>query len=98
MLLPIAIVISLAALRSSLHSVRAHRRQSEMKKITEDELRVHALNRAYRNGLVTVLLVQPVLVLIMSAADLPFPLVPMACATVLIGVATVLCSLIAYDR
>jgi hypothetical protein len=97
-MLPIAIVIALAALRSSLHGVRAHPRKADMKVVLDDELRGQALNRAYRNGLVAVLLVQPVLVLIMSAADLPFPLVPMASATVLIGVAAVLCSLIVYDR
>jgi hypothetical protein len=97
-MLPIAIVIALAALRSSLHGVRAHPREAAMKTLHSDELRAQALSRAYRNGLVAVLLVQPVLVFVLAAAALPYPLVPMAAATVLIGVATVLCSLLAYDR
>jgi hypothetical protein len=97
-MLPIAIVIVLASLRSSLHGVRAHPREAAMKALRNDELRLQALNRAYRNGLIAVLMAQPLLVLALSAAALPYPLLPMAGATVLIGVATVLCSLLAYDR
>jgi hypothetical protein len=97
-LLPIAIVIALAALRSSLHGVRAHPREAAMKALHRDELHVQSLGRAYRNGLIAVVLAQPVLALLLSAAALPLPLVPMAGATVLVGVATVLCSLLAYDR
>lgn len=97
-LLPIAIIIALAALRSSLHGVSANPRSAAMKALRNDELRALALNKAYRNGLVAVLLVQPVLVLALSAAELAYPLVPMASATVLIAVAAVICSLIVYDR
>ncbi|MES2319030.1 MAG: hypothetical protein V4631_16250 [Pseudomonadota bacterium] len=97
-MLPIAIVIALAALRSSLHGVSAHPREAAVKALHSDEWRAQALSRAYRNGLIAVLVVQPLLVLALAAAALPFPLVPMASATVLIGVATVLCSLLAYDR
>jgi hypothetical protein len=91
-------VIALAALRSSLHGVRAHPREAAMKALLNDELRARALNRAYRNGLIAALLAQPLLVLLLSAAGLPYPLVSMASATLLIAVATVLCSLLAYDR
>ena len=97
-LLPILIVIALASLRSQLHGVRAHPREAAMKALHSDELRAQSLSRAYRNGLTAVLLAQPVLVFILSAAALPFPLVPMASATVLIGAVTVLCSLIFHDR
>ena len=97
-LLPLAIIIALAALRSSLHGVSAHPRSRAMTALRNDELRAHAVNKAYRNGLVAVLLVQPVLVLLLSAAELPYPLVQMASATVLIAVAAVICSLIVYDR
>ena len=97
-LLPIAIVIALAALRSSLHGVRAHPREAAMKALLNDELRASALNRAYRNGLIAALLAQPLLVLLLSAAAPPYPLVSMASVTLLVAVATVLCSLLAYDR
>ena len=96
-LLPLAIIIALAALRSSLHGISAHARSSAMKALRNDELRAHAVNKSYRNGLVAVLLVQPLL-LLLSAAELSYPLVPMASATVLIAVAAVICSLIVYDR
>ena len=97
-LLPLAIIIALAALRSTLHGVSAHPRNPAVKALRNDELRGHAVNKAYRNGLIAVLLVQPVLVLLLSSAELPYPLVPMASATVLFGVAAFICSLIAYDR
>ena len=97
-LLPLAIIIALAALRSSLHGVSAHPRNAAVKALRNDELRAQAVNKAYRNGLLAVVLAQPVLVLLLAAAELPFPLVPMASATVLIGVAAVVCSLIVYDR
>ncbi|MES2019450.1 MAG: hypothetical protein V4484_23410 [Pseudomonadota bacterium] len=97
-LLPILVVISLAALRSSLHGVRPHPRNAAMRALRKDELRAHSLSRAYRNGLIAVLLAQPLLVFVLSAVALPYPLVPMAGATLLVGVATVLCSLLAYDR
>ena len=97
-MLPVAIVIALAALRSTLNGVRPHAREAAMKIVLNDELRAQMLSRAYRNGLVAVMVAQPVLVLLLSAAAMPMPLVPMASATVLIGVATVLCSLLAYDR
>ena len=97
-LLPVAMVIALAALRSTLHGVRAHPREAAMKAVLNDELRTQSLHRAYRNGLVAVLGVQPLLVFVLSSQTLPFPLLAMACATLLIGVATVLCSLLAYDR
>ena len=97
-LLPILIVIALASLRSQLHGVRAHPREAAMKALHSDELRAQSLSRAYRNGLIAVLLAQPVLVFVLSAAALPLPLVPMASATVLVGAVTVLCSLIFHDR
>ncbi len=97
-LLPVPMVIALAALRSTLHGVRAHPREAAMKAVLNDELRTQSLNRAYRNGLVAVLVVQPLLVFVLSSQTLSFPLLAMACATLLIGVATVLCSLLAYDR
>jgi hypothetical protein len=96
-MLPIGIILALAALRSSLRGVSAHPHREATKVLLHDEVRVRALNRAYRNGLITVVLAQPVLVLLLTAAELPFPLVPMASATVLLGAAAVLCSLIAYD-
>ena len=97
-LLPMAIIVALAALRSSLYGISTHQRDRAVQALRNDELRAHAVNKAYRNGLIAVVLVQPVLVLLLSAAELPYPLVPMASATVLFGVAALICSLIFYDR
>lgn len=97
-MLPIFLVIALASLRSSLHGVRAHKREAAMKALRNDELRVQSLNRAYRNGLVAVLLAQPLLVWLLSMIGHAYPLLLMAGATVLVGAAAVLCSLLAYDR
>lgn len=97
-LLPIAIVIALAALRSSLKGVRSDRRGAAMKAVLDDEWRRHSLNRAYRNGLAAVLLAQPALALLLSSTTLPQPLVLMAAATALVGTGAVLCSMLAYDR
>ncbi len=96
-MLPIAIIIALAALRSSLKGA-GDPGGTAMKAMLNDELRLHSLNRAYRNGLAAVMLAQPVLALLLAWVSLPYPLVLMASATALLGAGAVLCSMLAYDR
>lgn len=97
-ILPIVIVIVLAALRSSLKGASTNPRGVGMSAVLNDELRKHALNLAYRNGLVAVLLVQPLLALLLISWPLAQPVVLMASSTALAGVCSVLCSLLVYDR
>lgn len=98
MLLPIALVIVIAALRSSLKGASADPGAPAMKAVLGDELRQQSLNRACRNGLFAVLLAQPLMAMLLGVAYLPYPVVLMASATALIGVGTVLASMLAYDR
>lgn len=98
MLLPLAIIIALGAMQSSLKGLSIDPRSKPMQAVLNDELRQHSLNRAYRNALVAVLLAQPVLALLVTVAALRHPAVLMASLTGLAGVATLLGSLLAYDR
>ena len=93
-MLPIALVIALAAMRSSLTGVRG----AAMKALLNDELRRQSLSLSYRNGLLAVLLAQPLLFLLLASMPLQHPMALMACATSLIGVAAVLGSMLVYDR
>ncbi len=97
-LLPIVIVIAVAALRSAAKGVSTSAKSGPMKSMLGDELRQQSLRLAYRNGLMTVLLAQPVLVMLLAWSDVQQPAVLMAGATALVGVATVLGSLLVYDR
>jgi hypothetical protein len=97
-MLPIAIIIALAALRSSLKGARTDSRTNSINALLQDELRQHSLNRAYRNALVAVLLAQPMLALVLTWTTMPYPVVLMASMTALIGACTVVCSMLAYDR
>jgi len=97
-MLPIAIIVALAALRSSLKGVRTDPRSNSINALLQDELRQHSLNRAYRNALVAVLLAQPILALLLTWTTMPYPVVLMASMTALIGACTVVCSMLAYDR
>jgi hypothetical protein len=95
-LLPLAIIIAVAAMQSSLKGLSLDPRSKAMKAVLNDELRQQSMQRACRNGLLAVLLAQPLLALLVAA--LPQPLILMASLTVLTGVATVLASVLAYDR
>jgi hypothetical protein len=97
-ILPIAIIIALAATRSSLKGVRVDRRNAAMKAVRNDELHQKSLQRAYRNGFASMLLAQPALAALFSCTALPYPVVLMASATGLVGTAAVLCSMLVYDR
>jgi hypothetical protein len=95
---PIAIVICLAAMRSALKGVSSDPRSGAMKAMLNDELRQQSLRLSYRNGLAAVLLAQPLLALLLAWTPLAYPVALMASATTLLGVATVLASLLVYDR
>jgi len=97
-LLPVAIVIALAVMHTSRKGVSGDPRSKAMRTVLGDELRQQSLHRAYRNALVAVLLVQPALALLVSVMAVPYPMVLMASLTVLSGVATLLGSILAYDR
>lgn len=97
-LLPIAIIVALAAMRSSLKGASTNPNSKAMKALLNDELRQQSLARAYRNALIATLLAQPLLAWLLNLAPLPQPVVLMASLSVLVGVATVLGSMLAYDR
>jgi hypothetical protein len=95
-ILPLAIIIAVAALQSSLKGLSLDPRSKAMKAVLDDELRRQSMQRACRNGLLAVMLAQPLLAFLVAA--LPQPLILMASLTVLTAVATVLASVLAYDR
>lgn len=97
-LLPIAIIITLVAVRSSLNGASTDPSGVAMKAVLNDDLRRLSLNRAYRNGFIAVLFFQPVLVLLLSWTTVSHPVVLMASFTALVGACVVLCSMLAYDR
>lgn len=98
LLLPLAIAIALGSMRASLRGLSGHPSSPAMKAVLEDELRQQSLQRAWRNGLLAVLLAQPLLSLLFAIAAPPQPVLLMASLTVLTGVATVLGSVLLYDR
>jgi len=98
LLLPLAIVIALGVMRGSLRGLSGHPASPAMKAVLQDELRQQSLQRAWRNGLLAVLLAQPLLALLFALAALPQAVLLMASLTVLTGVATVLGSVLLYDR
>ena len=96
-LLPLAIVFSAVGLRSRGGQL-ASQNPAAMKSIRDDELRQQSLSRAYRNGLLAVLVVQPLLAFALATFAASYPLAVMAAVTVTTGAAVVLASLLAYDR
>lgn len=96
-LLPMAIVLAAVGLRSRGGKL-ATQHPAAMKSIQEDELRQQSLHRAYRNGLLAVLVAQPLLAFTLASNTAAFPLAVMAAATVTVGAVAVLASLLAYDR
>ncbi len=97
-MLPIVIVIAVAAMRTSLKGVSADPRSAAMKAVLNDELRQVSLQRAYRNGFVAVLLAQPVMVMLVHWFALPHPVELMASCSAVVGVATLLVSVLYFDR
>jgi hypothetical protein len=90
--LPVIITITVAGLGSMSKKVDAR----ALEAVRKDELRQASLHRAWRNGFFAVLGLQPALALGLDQAVHAAPL--MAAAAVTIGAATVLASLLWYDR
>jgi hypothetical protein len=90
--LPVIITITAASLRSVSKRVDAR----ALEAVRKDELRQASLSRAWRNGFFAVLALQPALSLILS--DAANAAAMMAAAAITIGTATVLASLLWYDR
>lgn len=90
--LPVIITITVAGLGSMGKKVDAR----ALEAVRKDELRQASLHRAWRNGFFAVLALQPALALGLDEAAHAAPL--MAAAAVTIGTATVLASLLWYDR
>jgi hypothetical protein len=97
-LLPLAIVIALAVLRRKLGGISGDPAGKEMKAVLQDELRRQAMQQACRNGLLAVLVAQPVLALLLTLVTVAQPVLLMATVTGLLGVATVLGSILVLDR
>jgi hypothetical protein len=98
LLLPISIVVAIGALRSSQKGWSADPNSKPMRAVLNDELRQQSVHRACRNGLLAVLLIQPVMGVVLTVVTVPHPVVLMASFTLVAGVATVLGSVLAYDR
>lgn len=98
LLLPLAIAVAVGVLRASLRGLSGNPRSPAMKAVLDDDLRQQSMQRACRNGLLAVLLAQPLLALLLAMTAPSQPVLLMASLTVLTGVATVLASVLAYDR
>lgn len=96
-LFPVAIAIAAGALRARGGKLAAEH-PDVMKNIREDELRQQSQGRAYRNALLAVLVVQPLLAFALTSSVVSYPLALMATVTVIAGAAVFLASLLFYDR
>lgn len=98
MLLPIVIVLALAALKSAARGARIDPDGPPMKAMLNDELRQDSLKRAFRNGFIAVLIVQPLLALAPAWIEVAHPVSMMACLTIVTGMAVLVASMLYYDR
>ena len=94
LVLPIIILITVAAMQRMARRVDAH----ALHAVRNDELRQASLSRAWRNGFFAVLGLQPVLALAITWGAAANGIALMAAGAVTIGAATVLASLLWYDR
>jgi hypothetical protein len=97
-LLPVFIIIAVAALRSSSKGARLGASNPAMKAILNDELRQASLARSYRNGFIAMLLLQPLLAVVLTATSAVNQVPLMAGASALAGAAVFLASLLYFDR
>jgi hypothetical protein len=99
-LLPLIITIALLALRSSARraGVSTNPSSPAMKAVRGDELRQASQARAWRNGFMAMMVLQPLLAVGLAWASVPAPAALMAAASVLTGVIVMLASLLCYDR
>jgi hypothetical protein len=94
MALPVIITITAGSLYSMSKRIDAR----SLAAVRNDELRQASLSRAWRNGFFAVLGLQPVLALGLVWSGTTDATAVMAAASVTIGAATVLASLLWYDR
>jgi hypothetical protein len=97
-LLPLVIAIGAIALKTSARGAFANPGNPALKVLRSDELRQASLHRAYRNGFIAMLILQPLLVLLLPWTSVVYQTAAMACASVTAGAAIVLGSLLYYDR
>jgi hypothetical protein len=97
--LPMIILFAYAAVRkASAKGARTDLSASAIKALLNDELRQYSMKLAYRNGFFAVLLAQPLLALAPTWIKFAYPVSFMACVTIVIGVVTMMASLLYYDR
>jgi hypothetical protein len=94
--LPIFIVIIVVALISSRRRVGAS--SEVMRTIQNDELRLAALTRAYRNGFCATLGAQVLVAITLMWWPVSNPLLLLLCTTTCTGIVTLLGSFLYYDR
>ena len=92
--LPLIIIIMVAALHRMGKRVDARALES----VRKDDLRQASLQRAWRNGFLAVLFLQPVLAPGLAWSGAAHGVALMAAVTVTLGATTVLASLLWYDR
>jgi hypothetical protein len=92
-LLPVALVIAIAALR-----LRGGASSASMQALVNDELRQASQHRASRNGFIAVLAAQALLAPALALLSMPNQLALMAVLTIVAGVAVFLASLLYHDR
>lgn len=95
---PIVIVLLLGILQYPLRRRKIDPTGPAMQRILNDELRQFSLQRAYRNALGAVVVAQPLLVALLYWRNTPGAAAFMASATGVIGLFTVLASILYYDR
>lgn len=98
MLLPLFIIIALAALKRGARGANTDPSSTAMQAILGDELRQASLSRSYRNGFLATLLLQVLLAPVLTWTTVAYPVAFMTGATALVGASVFLASLLYYDR
>lgn len=92
--MPVIITVTAGSLYRSYKRVDVR----ALEAVRKDELRQASLSRAWRNGFLAVLGLQPVLALLLAWNGAGYGIALMAAVTVCVGAATVHASLLWYDR
>jgi hypothetical protein len=95
-LVPIAIVVAVSWLTWSARSAGAT--PHTMERLLDDELRRRSLNLACRDALFIVMGLQPLLALVLARWSVAVPAAFMAASTALVGVVSLIASLLVRDR
>lgn len=97
-LLPIAIVIAIVWLRSSIRGANAHAANAPMQAVLHDELRQMSMHKACRAAFFGMLLCQPILGFTLAWMALPAAPQIMATVTVLVGACVFIATFLLCDR